>query len=343
MLLKRLACVLLIISCSSALAKTGTDTDDQTIGMVTGPKTGTYIAFGKDIAKEAAKEDIIVKVYESKGSVDNIKRITGSEKVSLAIVQSDVLGFLSRSKSEESLEAARKLRLVAPFYDEEVHILASKDIKTLQDLNGKKVVVGDEGSGSMITAVNIFSIMGISPANMYQIDPPRGVVAVLDKKVDAMIFVGGKPVKMFKNMEEIKKLNQDDLSKKLSEVHFLPLNDEKLRKEYKTSALTHNDYSYITEDVPTISVTALLVTYDYTMKKDAYYKAQCNAMSRLAMMLNKKLDDLREEGHPKWQEVDMNAEVINWKRDECTQHVMIDTLPPDKNLQNDLLSVVRKR
>src|SRR5271165_5313491 len=72
------------------------DDSSAAIGMVTGPKTGTYITFGKDIAKEAAKEGIKVNVFDSKGSVENIQRITSKEKVGLAIVQSDVLGFLRR-------------------------------------------------------------------------------------------------------------------------------------------------------------------------------------------------------------------------------------------------------
>src|SRR5471032_3171362 len=79
---------------------------DDAIGIVTGPKTGTYYAFGKDIEQVAGRTGIHVNVKPSEGSVDNIKRINSSENAALGIVQSDVLGFLSRSKSAESVRMA---------------------------------------------------------------------------------------------------------------------------------------------------------------------------------------------------------------------------------------------
>ncbi len=313
------------------------------IGMVTGPRTGTYIAFGRNIARVAAKEGLVINVYDSNGSIDNIKRITSPEKVGLAIVQSDVLGFLSRSKNPDSIATANKLRLVAPFYNEEVHVLARKDITKLSDLTGKRVVVGSEGSGSMITAVNIFSLLGISPAKMYEIDPPRGVVAVLNDEADAMVFVGGKPVKMFKNMEELANIKDGANAGKLEQVHFVPVDDPRLLKEYKQASVTHGDYNYVASDVPTVAVTAVLVSYDYTMKDETYYHEQCNNLAKLAGILRDHLDELKATGHPKWKEVDLNAEVGIWKRDACTQEVLAQPTKQeaDKALEKDLLGIIR--
>lgn len=320
----------------------------KVLGMVTGSRTGTYIAFGRDIAKEAAKDGVTVNVYDSKGSIDNIRRITSKEKVGLAIVQSDVLSFLNHSKNKESMEMAKKLRLVAPFYDEEVHVLANRSINSLEDLNGKRVVVGSENSGSVITAANIFSILGITPGKMYEIDPPHGAVAVLNGEVDAMVFVGGKPVKMFKNMEELEK---GPNAGKLAQVHFVPINDQRLLKEYKSATLMHGDYSYVNEPVPTIAVTALLITYDYTMRKGAYYSERCQNMGKLVKSLYSNIADLKANGHPKWQEVDLNANVGDWKRDPCSSKTFASTATVktpvasnDNNtstLEKDLLGVVK--
>lgn len=319
--------------------------DSPAIGMVTGPRTGTYIQFGRDIAREAAKVGVSINVYESNGSIDNIKRITSKEKVGLAIVQSDVLGFLSRSKNPDSIATAGKLRLVAPFYNEEVHVLARKEIKTLADLEGKRVVVGMEGSGSMITAVNLFSTLHISPGKMFQIDPPRGVVATLDNEVDAVVFVGGKPVKMFKNMEDLSSIKTGANAGKLDQVHFLPINDARLLKEYRPATITHSDYAFVSADVPTIAVTAVLITYDYSRKPGSYYKEQCQNMRKLAEALQGNLGDLRATGHPKWKEVDLSADVGNWKRDSCSGPALLTggstALPQGDGLENDLLGVIR--
>lgn len=321
------------------------------IGMVTGSKTGTYIAFGKDMARVAQKEGVTINVLDSKGSIDNIKRITSKEKVGLAIVQSDVLGFLSRSKNPESVEIAGKLRLVAPLYSEEVHILARNSIQSLSDLNGKRVVVGSEGSGSMITAVNIFSILGITPAQMFKIEPPQGVVAVLNAEVDAVVFVGGKPVKMFKNMEGIANIKVGPNAGKLDQVHFLPITDKKLMEEYKPATLSKADYSFIPSDIATVSVPSLLITYDYTRKNDSYYKEQCDNMAKLVKALQNNLIDLKANGHPKWKEVDLDAEISSWKRDECTASLLggkkadapanATDAKAAQGLEGDLLNVIR--
>ncbi len=339
--------LLLLASTTGALAAHhhNADDSDQALGIVTGSKAGTYIAFGKDIAREAAKYGLTVNVFDSKGSIDNIKRITSKGNVGLAIVQSDVLGFLSHSKNPHSIEVAKKIRLVAPFYDEEVHILTRRSITSLAELSGKRVVVGSEGSGSMLTAVNIFSLVGVTPAKMYEVDPPHGVIAVLNDEVDAIVFVGGKPVKMFKNMEELAKITQGPNAGKLDQVHFLPLDDPRLLKEYKPATITHSDYNFVMENVPTIAVTALLVTYDYTMKKGAYYADHCKNMAKLAKILIDNLDDLKATGHPKWQEVNMNADISNWKRDSCSEKVFAEQTPANDNnsLETDLLGVIKAK
>ncbi len=91
----------------------------RSIGIVTGSKTGTYIKFGHAIAKEAKKMGVDIIVKESEGSIANIERLNSRENAGLAIVQSDVLGFLIRSDDPEMKKVAERLRLIFPFYNEE--------------------------------------------------------------------------------------------------------------------------------------------------------------------------------------------------------------------------------
>src|SRR5262245_46341518 len=66
--------------------------------------------------------DILVK--ESDGSIANIRRMVSAETASLGIVQSDVFGLLGRSTDPQVRCIASRLRLLFPFYNEEVHWLA---------------------------------------------------------------------------------------------------------------------------------------------------------------------------------------------------------------------------
>jgi TRAP transporter TAXI family solute receptor len=306
---KSAICTALLLFGSAAFA-----TSNDMLGIVTGPKTGTYYTFGRDIASIADKAGVEVDVKLSEGSIDNIKRINSTENAAIGIVQSDVLGFLSRSKNPDSIRMASNLRMIYPFYYEEVHVLARKSITSFAELNGKKVAVGEEGSGNMLTAVNLFSLLNITPAESKKISPARGVVAVLKGELDAVIFVGGKPVRLFKNLEDLKRPENQQYAEMLTKVHFLPLNNPKMLEEYKPATLTHDDYNFISDPVPTIAVHAMLVSYDFSQNTN---KSRCEKLGILAKAIRDQLPALQQKAHAKWKEVDLDAPVGTWKKDSC--------------------------
>lgn len=337
--------ILLMQPISGAWAKPNPKEKEQPMAMVTGPETGTYIQFGNDIARAAGQQGLKVEVKPSAGSIDNIRRITSSENAALGIVQSDVLGFLSRSRDESSQEIAKKLRMVFPFYHEEVHVLAAKSVRDFDALEGKRVVVGDEGSGSWLTAMNLFAIMGIAPKEYVRLTPPEGVVAVLQGKADAMIFVGGKPVKLFKNMEKLAQKG-GNAKTMLSGVHFLPLTDLKILKEYAAASIDPKDYAFVSEPVPTVSVSSVLVSYDFSEGDDGYDQRRCEQIGKLAQSVEQKFGWLKSKGHAKWKEVDLNAGVTAWQRDDCAQTALAQPAakaPEAKPLENELLKVIQQR
>jgi TRAP transporter TAXI family solute receptor len=162
----------------------------ESIGMVTGSTTGTYFQFGQDIAKLAPTAGLEILVRESEGSIGNIRRLISRENAALGIVQSDVLGFLSRSEDPEMRRISERLRLVFPFYNEEVHLLARKEVQRFEDLDGKRVVVGTKGSGNWLTSNNLLRMINIKPAERIELPPPEGASAVLGGEADAMVAVG---------------------------------------------------------------------------------------------------------------------------------------------------------
>ncbi len=326
------AAALWAVSASAASTK-----ENVVLGLVTGPATGTYIAIGRDIARIGQEAGVQVDVKESEGSIDNIKRINSRENAALGIVQSDVLGFLSRSRNPETVKIASRLRLALPLYREEVHVLARRSIGSFKDLNGKRVVIGEEGSGHMLTAVNLLSMMNIKVAETLKMAPPEGVVAVLQGEADAIIFVGGKPVKLFKNMESLSSSDQNRYAPLLEKVHFLALAEPRMLEEYQVAEISAQDYGFVKERIPTIAVTAALVTYDFSVVKN---QERCNALKSLSNAVRKHIGELKTSGHPKWQEVDLNADLGFWKKDRCSlpdnSQNQADTVADKK----DLLAVI---
>jgi TRAP transporter TAXI family solute receptor len=309
------------------------------MGMVTGPQTGTYIAVGNDIAKIARNAGIRISVKPSKGSIDNIRRITSNENAALGIVQADVLGFLSRSQSRESRDIVNRLRLIAPLYQEEVHILSGiAGIRNASELTGKRVAVGPEGSGSWLTAMNLFAMLNIKPLQVLRIPHPEGMVKLLKGEVDALIFVGGKPVKLFKNIENLS--NRPEYSALMQDIHFVPLDNPVLLQEYSRATIDANDYSYVKSPVPTIAVSSVLMTHDFSATSD-YARTRCRQLSLLGRAIRSHLNWLKTNGHPKWREVDLMREVSSWQKDNCAwQEPELDGAAGSA-LEKDLLNIIR--
>lgn len=317
---------------------------ENPLGMVTGPATGTYIAIGNDIAKVVATDGAVLEIKSSNGSIDNIRRIAeAGENAALGIVQSDVLGFLKRSQNPRSQQIAERLRLIFPFYQEEVHVLARKDIKDFAGLNGKRVAIGQQGSGNMLTAMNLMTLSGVKPAQMMQIPPDQGVVAVLAGEADAAIFTAGKPVTLFRNLEQMRSDFNGKYAELLNQVHFLPVSGAAVGKEYNKAEITPKDYDFVKDAVPTVAVTSVLVAYDFSSQKNPYFRERCSQLEQVGRAIRTHLAWLRENGHPKWKEVEPFREVALWKRDSCAWRQAEAENPRfSSELEQDLLGIVQR-
>jgi TRAP transporter TAXI family solute receptor len=290
---------------------------DEGVGMVTGSKIGTYYQFGNDIARVAKTAGLDIVVKESKGSVENIERMTSRENAAFGIVQSDVLGWLSRSTDPEKRRLADRMRLIFPFYKEEVHLFANKNIQSFKDLQGKRISVGEEGSGHWLTATHLLDIMGVKPDATLHMKADEAIAEVLHGNLDAVIFVGGKPVPAFVRLGELKE--KPEYGPLFQNVHFVPLADPTMLREYQASTISPDDYKLVDKTIPTIAAKSVLMSFDFSSRATPYFKQRCQELAKLGQAIRSNIDDLRKNGHPKWKEVDLEAEVITWKQDSCSR------------------------
>ncbi|MFZ4790549.1 MAG: TAXI family TRAP transporter solute-binding subunit [Candidatus Competibacteraceae bacterium] len=293
------------------------ETDAKQIGMVTGSKTGTYIQFGNDIAGIGKTVGLDILVKDSQGSIDNIKRMNSKENAALGIVQSDVLGFLSRSENPEMRQVASRLRLIFPFYNEEVHLFANKSIQSISDLQGKRVVVGEQGSGTWLTTINLLQLTGTKPAELLNLPPLQGVTAVLKGEADAMFYVAGKPVSLFTKLGNL--VTKADFAPLLANVHFVPLDDPRMLHEYPSAQISTADYDWMDGKVSTIAVKAVLMSFDFSGKQSPYFAQRCRQLVALSQAIRGNLSQLQQSGHPKWKEVKLDEKVGVWPLDRCSR------------------------
>ena len=121
---------------------------DLTLG--TGGTTGTYYAVGGVMATvlNPVMEDVDLTVTATGASKANIQLID-EEDADLAIVQNDVMYYAYTGTSLfEGEDPYENFSAVAGLYDETVQIITcDESIKSVADLAGKTVTVGDEDSG----------------------------------------------------------------------------------------------------------------------------------------------------------------------------------------------------
>lgn len=296
--MRRLFTLLLTLSLLPAIAHARAE-----FKIVTASERGTYIQIGRDLAKYIAEPaDISMEVLPSKGSADNVARLRDEPGVKFALVQSDVYqAFLDQAATgnRSAGRIIRPLRVVMPLYNEEIYFVVRADspLNYIHEIKDKKLSIGPVGSGTALSATTLYRLMFNQPlpeANATYVSNEEALIKLTtDKSVDVAVIVAGQPAKLFADMKPearqfIKLLKLDD---KAAETR-------RAVETYYPATIRPSSYpNWITEEVPTLTVKAFLVTYDYNLQHTTRY------LNAFAESLCQNFDQLQAQGHAKWKEV----------------------------------------
>jgi TRAP transporter TAXI family solute receptor len=171
-----------------------------TIG--TGGVTGVYYPTGGAICRLVNKtrksHGVRCSVESTGGSVYNINTIRAGE-LDMGIAQSDWQYHAYHGSAKFKKQGAFKnLRAVFSIHSEPLTILARKDagIKIVEDLKGKRVNIGNPGSGSEATWNVIWTAMGNKNSDLglvAQMKSAETPAALCDNKIDALSWAVGHP------------------------------------------------------------------------------------------------------------------------------------------------------
>ena len=284
----------------------------ETHVMTGGPK-GTYIQIGRDLSALGAECGRNLIVEESAGSLENLVAVKKRTFTQFGIVQSDVLEYV-RTYANADPELARSIvgvRSMFPLYNEEVHVLARRDISSLGGLARRKVAIGVADSGTYLTATLILDILQVPDVEKVLVGAVDALELLKRGEIDAMFYVAGAPTKLF-----------TDPSIDGSQFHLVPINDKPLLATYNAAEIAGGVYPFQPDGVGVVAVKAVLMTFDYRKDKNDYHRASCKAVSDFANILLTNLDRLREQGHPKWKTVDLAALPPGWLVGDCVKERM---------------------
>jgi TRAP transporter TAXI family solute receptor len=274
--------------------------NQNTVTLISGTIGGTYVQIGADLASVLDDGNKLrVLPIVGRGSVQSVADILFLQGVDLGIVRADTLDYLEKKGFAKDIK--KQFTYVTKLYNEEVHVIASKSIRNLKDLEGKTVSVDLPNGGTFVTATIMFERLGIR-SNFVYIEQRIAMEKLRNGQIDAVIVAGGKPYK------SVSTFPKDD------RFHLVTVDyDRPLQRDYLPATLTAKDYPNLIaegEKVDTIAVPAVLAAYNWAPNTERYRK--------LAVFVDAfftKFPTFQNPPfHPKWKEVSLTAPLADWNR-----------------------------
>lgn len=291
---------------------------NATIGLISGGQGSTDARIAAEIAQVVDDGDKLrVLPIMGRGSIQNIADLIYLRGIDVAIVHTDVL---TETMQRGTIPREASVQYIAKLFQEEVHILARKDIASLADLNGKPVAVGPAGSGTEMTATSLLEIAHVSP-NVTNDDQSLALGRLRRGEIAAMVVVGGRPVPLLQEIEPG------------TGLHFLPIPlSAEIVDAYLPTGLDHRNYPNLVPAGPavdTIAVGSVLVTLAASSDTQ-----RAKRVNRFVDVLFERFGQFRGPGfHPKWQEVSLGAQIQGWGRYPEAQNMLRKEQPGDSNVR----------
>ncbi len=271
-----MSCSLVLTGCGGGNAAAGSASTGaaaagaQSLTLATGGTTGTYYAVGGVMStvlnKKLTKSSLTV--TSTGASKANIQLLSDGE-ANLAIVQNDVMHYAATGTDLFEAEGKyESFSSVCGMYDETVQLVTTNaNIKSVKDLKGKTVCVGDAGSGTEFNAKQVLAAYGMSFDDITVNNASFGDSAdsLKDGKIDAAFVVAGAPTTAVVDLSTA------------AQVYVIPVDGaerDSLMKDYAfytKTTIPAGTYKGQDADVETVSVRATLIAAD-DVSEDAVYE-----------------------------------------------------------------------
>jgi len=274
--------------------------NNWTVGLAGGLLEGTFSKYAADLGKALDDgENLRVLPIISYGAVGNVTDLVYLKGVDFAITYADVLDYFKNVEKIPGID--KRVNYVIPMFLGHVHIYVRPEIKSFEDLEGKKVGFNTVGSAANYTGGIVFDRLGIKVQRVFQ-NNALALEAMRSGELAGIVHVVGKPNELFAKF------------KPEPGFHFLPVEfGSKFEDYYIPSELSANDYPNLIpegEVVQTISVAALLAVYNWRPDTDRYRRCV-----RFVEYLFDRFDKLRGPTfQPDWKEMNLAGTIPGWTR-----------------------------
>ena len=269
------------------VTSTSVSSMQNSLEFATGFEGGTYF---KVAAALASMPGMKMRVRNSRGSIENIKALRDN-KAQIAMAQLDILIKFALKKSS----IRDKVKILMPLYNEEVHVIAKRKIRSLEQLEDRLVAIGPRSSGTSATARIILGELGNVGDTIRKVRTSTQTAQkkLLQRKgeLSAMFIVAGAPVELLSSMPR-------KTSRRLSMV---PIGDyvyKSLIKQgmpYTQATIKKKTYPWLRRNVDTLAVGSAIIVSADVSNADVYAILKTIFANR----------DRLKKKHRKWREFDL--------------------------------------
>ena len=271
----------------------------NTVTIITAPAGGASAIFGSDIMRVLDDGDLRVIPVLGKGPVRNAVDILYLKAIDMGLVAGDVPEFYKLQYKVPDITS--RLRYIAKLYNNEIHVLAPASVKSIFDLEGKRITA--QTDVGYYSAKVIFARLGMKAQFDYWTDDARAIQKLIDGESDAYI---GSTGKVFSLLRAVK--NED------RRLHLVPIPyDPRLLDLYLPTTLSDADYPNLLapgEKIDTVATSVLLATFNWPEDGERYRRT-----AKFVDAFFSKFDEFHKPPrHPKWAEASIGIKIPGWER-----------------------------
>jgi uncharacterized protein len=272
----------------------------NTVSIISGSAASTYFRVAGELALVLDKDqELRVLAVQGRGAVQNAYDVLLLRGIDMGLTQADTFERLKGDTRIKDLN--KQFTYIARLFNDELHVIAPKNVTDIRQLEGKKVSFDVAGSGTDYTGRTIFGKIGLNvePINVDQIT----AMQMLNKgELAAVVSVSAKPSRFVSEIEAGTNLH-------LLDVPY----DESLGALYPPATIAATDYPKLLppdRTVNTVAVGTILAAYNWPKGSERYKR-----IARFTDAFFTNFEKFREpQRHPKWKEVNLSAETPGWTR-----------------------------
>lgn len=229
----------------------------RSIELATGFPTGLYQQFGEKLQSELAEEGISLKLRTTGGTSDNLALLKDPHSgVDFAMVQG---GVADLSKYPDFISIAGVFyEPVWVWYRESSFPSESGRLGLLSQLKGKRVSIGNEGSGTLSLTSQLLSASGLSLSDIRaeKLKPLDALEKFKKGELDAVFLVSAAEAPVVKKFYETPGIRLMNFEQAEAYVHLFPF----LSKVTVPRGVVSIAYDLPRQDIQVLAATATLVS-----------------------------------------------------------------------------------